>query len=382
MDQCQTREVMGSNGAGLSPPSTPFGTPPWERRARARSLALRAIVGCAVAALAFTGSAVAAPNQHLLDRPNVAEIASGPSFIPDAALRTALSPSDFWGRTYTTTTGERVTIYASRSYPVDDSVNQRWAEFFASLLHGSELSEVTVYLAPPSQVSAICGGGSDVLGCYGHNTIVGPGEDVSSISAESVLTHEYGHHVALHRNNAPWPAVEWGTKRWASYLDVCARARKHELFPGAEVSLEYQFNPGEVFAEDFRVLNEQRLGLAVAPWNVVDDSLQPDAQALTLLQQDVSQPWSGNASATFSGRFAVRGPSVRTYRITETLDGTLAVAVTSKPRVRVQILNGTKVVARGRAAVQTTICGGSRTFLVRVTRLAGSGAFTLSVSRP
>src|ERR671935_2998533 len=382
MDQCQTREVMGSNGAGLSPPSTPFGTPPWERRARARSLALRAMVGCAVAALAFTGSAVAAPSQHLLDRPNVAEIASGPSFIPDAALRTALSPSDFWGRTYTTTTGERVTIYASRSYPVDDSVNQRWAEFFASLLHGSELSEVTVYLAPPSQVSAICGGGAEGLGCYGHNTIVGPGEDVSSISAESVLTHEYGHHVALHRNNAPWPAVEWGTKRWASYLDVCARARKHELFPGAEVSLEYQFNPGEVFAEDFRVLNEQRLGLPVTPWQVVDPSLQPDQKALTLLQQDVLSPWNANRQSQITGRFTARGSSVRTYHVADTLDGTLAVSVTGSPHVRLQIVSGPRVLAHGASLAQATICGGSRSFTVHVTRVTGSGPFSLAISRP
>jgi hypothetical protein len=241
---------------------------------------------------------------------------------------------------------------------------------------------VTAYLAPPAQVSAICGGGADVLGCYGNDSIVAPGEDVAGVTAESVITHEYGHHVASHRNNAPWPAVAWGTKRWASYLDVCAKTRKHELFPGAEIALEYQFNPGEVFAEDYRVLNERRLGLPVAPWQVVDASLQPDQQALTLLQQDVLEPWVKNRTSAISGRFTARGSSVRNYRIADTLDGTFEASVSGSPRVRVQILRGKAVVARGSSSAQTTICGGSRSFSVRVTRLAGSGAFTLSLSRP
>jgi hypothetical protein len=382
MDDCQTPMVMASNGEGLSPPSTPFGTPPWERRARLRYLALRAFLVTTVAGLAFAGSAAAAPAPRLLDHPSLAAITDGPAFIPDATLQTALSPSNFWGGTYTTSTNERVTIFASRSYPVDDSANQRWAEFFATLVHGSELPQVTVYLAPPAQVSAICGGGADVLGCYGNNSIIAPGEDAPGVTAESVITHEYGHHVASHRSNAPWPAVAWGTKRWSSYLDVCARARKHELFPGAEIPLEYQFNPGEVFAEDYRVLNEQRLGLPVAPWQVVDSSLQPDAQALTLLQQDVLDPWTTNRATQISGRFTARGSSVRTYRVADTLDGSFSAAASGNPRVRVQILSGSKVVARGGSSVTTTICGGSRSFSVRVTRLVGSGAFTLSFSRP
>jgi len=347
-----------------------------------RSLALRALLGALVIALAFAGSAVAAPAHRLLAHPNLAAIADGPLTIPDAALQTALSPSNFWGGTYTTSTNERVAVFASRSYPVDDAANQRWADFLASLVHGSELAQVTLYLAPPAQVSAICGGGADVLGCYGNDSIVAPGEDAFGVTAESVITHEYGHHVASHRNNAPWPAVAWGTKPWASYLNVCVRARGHELFPGAEIALEYQFNPGEVFAEDFRVLNERRLGLPVAPWQVVDSSLQPDQQALTLLQQDVLEPWAVNRATQISGRFTARGSSVRTYRVSDTLDGTLTAAASSTPRVRVQILSGTKVVARGGSSATTTICGGSRSFSVRVIRLAGSGAFTLSLSRP
>jgi hypothetical protein len=318
--------------------------------------------------------------------PSLAAIADGPLEIHDAALRTSTGtcPSDvtsWWGGTYTTNTNEQITIFSSSTYPVDQAFNQRWANFFASLVHGSEISQVTVCLAPPREVSAICQG-EDVLGCYGENTIIGPGQDLSAIAAEAVLTHEYGHHVAAHRTNAPWAAIAWGTKRWASYLQVCARARSHELFPGAETALEYQFNPGEVFAEDFRVLNEQRLGLPVTPWQVVDPSLQPDQKALTLLQQDVLSPWNANRQSQITGRFTARGSSVRTYHVADTLDGALAVSVRGAPHVRVQVLSGSRVIGRGSSSAQATICGGSRSFTVRVTRTSGSGAFTLSLSRP
>jgi hypothetical protein len=357
------------------------------RRARLRSLALRISFVAAVGALAFSGSAAAASSDQSSAYPSLAEIANGPVEIHDTALRTANgtcphSSLSWWGGTYTTTTNEQVTVLSSASYPVDQAFSQRWANFLASLVHGSEISQVTLCLATPAEVSAICGGGSDVLGCYGQNTIIAPGEDTSSIAAEAVITHEYGHHVALHRSNAPWAAVAWGTKRWASYLQVCARARSHELFPGAETALEYQFNPGEVFAEDFRVLNEERLGLPVTPWQVVDPSLQPNQKALTLLQQDVLSPWNANRESQISGRFSVRGSSMRTYHVADTLDGTLAVSVTGSPHVRVQILSGPRVLARGASLAQATICGGSRSFTVRVRRTSGSGAFTLSLSRP
>lgn len=374
---------MAPNGTGLTPPSIPLRPPPWERRARtACLLALRAFSLCAVAALiAAPAASAAAPDRNLDAHPSVARILDGPSTFNDSTLTRHLSATSFWGGTYTASTGERVTIQISQSYPEDPAVPQRWANFLASLVHGPELGSVTLYLETPSEVSRTCGG-ADILGCYGHDTIVAPGEDANGVAAESVITHEYGHHVAANRVNTPWPAVDWGTKRWASYLQVCARTSAHKLFPGAETSLEYQFNPGEVFAEDFRVLNEQRLGLPVAPWEVVDQSLQPDAEALTLLQQDVLTPWTANTSSQISGRFVKRGASVRTYKEIETLDGNLAVSVRTNAHVRVQILQAGHVVARGAKSVQTTICGGSRNYSVRITRTSGNGAFTLSVSKP
>ena len=71
-------------------------------------------------------------------------------------------------------------------------------------------------------------------------------------------------------------SVDYGTKRWASYENVCARKiAAGVLFPGAEDVAPYMLNPGEAFAETYRVLNEQKLGL---PAGVMDDR---DADALS-----------------------------------------------------------------------------------------------------
>jgi hypothetical protein len=60
---------------------------------------------------------------------------------------------------------------------------------------------------------------TEALGCYGGQTLVVVGESMDGIAPSSIATHEYGHHVAANRSNAPWPAIDWGTKRWASQVE-------------------------------------------------------------------------------------------------------------------------------------------------------------------
>ncbi|MBA2462989.1 MAG: hypothetical protein H0V45_14700 [Actinobacteria bacterium] len=67
------------------------------------------------------------------------------------------------GGTYGTTSGEQVQVLSSDAYPVDDARNQTWAEFLSRLVHGDELATVTLYLAPPAELSRICG--RDALAC-------------------------------------------------------------------------------------------------------------------------------------------------------------------------------------------------------------------------
>src|SRR5439155_4552753 len=99
------------------------------------------------------------------------------------------------------------------------------------------------------------------------------GDDVPErATAQSILAHEYGHHIANNEKNTPWLAEDYGTKRWASYVNVCKRARTGTLYPGDE-SEHYRLNSGELFAESYRVLVEQKLGLPASPWLAVDQSL-------------------------------------------------------------------------------------------------------------
>ena len=123
------------------------------------------------AAAAFTALTAAAAAQsapaHRLKTPRVDAIgqAAGPirdSLISPSETR-ALAPNGYWGGQYRTGAGELVTIYASNSYPVDPALGQRWADFLATLVHGSELSTVTVLLSTPGQIESTCG--QDALAC-------------------------------------------------------------------------------------------------------------------------------------------------------------------------------------------------------------------------
>ena len=340
---------------------------------------LRRVSFLCFAALLLSAPA-SASSRRTLDRPNRTQIAAARVPIRDSIFHATPAPSGFWGGVYTTKTNEQVTIYASNAYALDDAANQRWADFVASLVHGPEISRVTIYMAPPAQVATMCGG-ADILGCYEDGSIVAPGEDTPLVSAESVVAHEYGHEIAANRSNAPWPALAWGTKRWASYEQVCRRARARELFPGAESPLLYLFNPGEAFAESYRLLNERRAGKPETPWLVVDSSLIPDARGLALIEQDVLQPWQRDHTVQLRGRFAARGRSVRTFKVGTPLDGTFSLSVDATAKVRVDALAGRKRIARAAPATSATLCG-PRTLTLRVTRLAGDGPFIVAVSLP
>ena len=134
-------------------------------------------------------------------------------------------PGGRWGGAYTVKSGMRVTVFSSRSYPVDKAVNQAAADFVDSLVHGTEIGTVSRSIfAPPAEVAILCES-ADVDGCYFPKTseIVTIGEDTPWSTVEEVLAHEYGHHVANNRDNYPWPAIAYGTKRWATYKGICAK---------------------------------------------------------------------------------------------------------------------------------------------------------------
>ena len=73
------------------------------------------------------------------------------------------------------------------------------------------------------------------------------------------MRHEYGHHVAQSPPEHAVAAIDWGPKHWASAANVCARVSRREAFPGDEGS-NYARNPGEAWAEAYRLMDERKAG--------------------------------------------------------------------------------------------------------------------------
>ena len=178
---------------------------------------------------------------------------------------------------------------------------------------------------------------------------------------------------------------------------MCAGALAGKYFPGAEVPGRYALNPGEGFAEAYRVLNEQGLGLTPLAWGLVSYAFFPDAGALAAVAQDVTEPWSGVSTSTTSGRLSRRAPArfspgaaadTATTDWPTPLDGPVSVTLTTSKRLRARmgVYSGTDLLATTTAAgrpmtASATVCG-TRTLSTRVTRLAGAGRFTVSLSSP
>jgi hypothetical protein len=236
---------------------------------------------------------------------------------------------------YTASTSELVDMSVFSSYPADQPVGQRWGDFFASLLHGRELALLKVFVAPLGEVKLICGGGA--VGCYGDDRLIVTNEPALGFTPEEVACHEYGHHVALNRSNSPWAAFDWGPKRWASSANVCRRVRWNTAYPGDE-SLLYKLNPGEAFAEAYRVLVDTRLGDVPPSWPLVDASFNPDQTALDAVEQDVRSPWVGPTTRLLHVQIPSRARPIWTQRVSTPLDGTLRIALPSMRGVALAVL--------------------------------------------
>lgn len=344
-----------------------------------RGLALLLV---AAAALALGSASPAAERPHLKELSFTGLGQSlgriRPHVLMQGTRRLAAFPSTAWGGAYTTKSGAQVTVYASSSYPVDPAANQSAADFVDGLVHGPEISSVKLYFAPPTEVGRMCGT-SEADGCYSPATgeIVSIGEDTPWSTVEEVVTHEYGHHVAANRVNTPWPAITWGTKRWATYEGICRKAAAGLAFPGDEGDHYFQ-NPGEVFAESFLHLNEIKRGVPETPWGY-DPMYAPDARALAAVEQDVLRPWTTYSLQRWNGTFTRRGQQGAATLPTP-LDGVVAAQLTG-PRGSTLRLTGASHVKRGsRTLAGATVCG-QRTLTTRVT--AGrAGRFSVTAATP
>jgi hypothetical protein len=286
-----------------------------------------------------------------------------------------------------TSTGATVDVRVSDALPADASSPQQWAEFLASLLHGPELSQLTLYVETLPEVQEVCG--SNALGCYAANEMVAPGEAAGDVGSAEIIRHEYGHHIAYHRVNPPWDATDWGPKRWASAENVCARVSRQEASPGDEGS-NYMRNPGEAWAETYRLVDELRAGITTETWPIVSASFFPSDPVLQAAAQDVVQPWTSGHSTSATHVFGKRA-SVWWTRLATPLDGTVRVSASVPGRGAFDVAlvgaNRRTLVARAQFTGQlqkraeTSVCG-QRTLFVRVTSKGAPGRVRFTATTP
>jgi hypothetical protein len=287
--------------------------------------------------------------------------------------------------------GETVAIAVTAACEVSCTAAdpQQIANTLGTFVHGREMELLTVQLDTPSQIEFDCGYGAQACYYGGEDKIVIGGDGgfaPDGASRDFVLAHEYGHHVARHRESPPPfpPPIDWGTPRWSSYEHVCQRSRSGALFPGNE-GLHYFRDPGEAFAETFAHLRFPESGV---PWRWLR-MLKPDAKALEAVREDTLNPWLGRTPLKLRGRVPPRrdGAVVRTFGTP--IDGTVSLRPASRSRFDLDLLNPLGRLLRssrhglsiGRR-LNFTVCGQSRLDVAIRSRGASRRAFKLQIQRP
>lgn len=346
-----------------------------------RTLLAAIALGLVIAIAASAGRATAPSPRPLARGIPHADVTPSPA-------RAARAATTWSGGSTTASTGEVVTVYVSPSLPPELGTAQTWADFLAGLVHGPELPKLTAYIAPLDEIAAMCG--DDALGCYGSNQMAAMGETEYGITAAEVVRHEYGHHIAWNRLNAPWTAVDWGPKNWSSTTNVCRRAADGTAYPGDEGD-HYVLNPGEAWAETYRLLDERKAGATGSGWQLLDPSFRPDELALQAAERDVLQPWATPTRAAFGHRFTKKGKRLWAIPISTPLDGDLSISI-SLPKGGIQdvtLVDGTTKKAIATALwsstttkrIATQVCG-ARSLVLKVAQRGAYGRVVVAVAKP
>lgn len=128
-------------------------------------------------------------------------------------------------------------------------------EWYASVLrasaHGDEISDVRIIIVPEPQVQAFCGG-VDAAACYDRTpaTIVVPAG--KSKLLETVLLHEYGHHLDTVWRVSGVQELN-GTAAWWAARGMASLLADHRV--AFDYSLGWGHSVGEVFAEDYAYIH-------------------------------------------------------------------------------------------------------------------------------
>jgi hypothetical protein len=339
----------------------------------------RALQTLAVAACALTGALPAAAQAHRLSLEPLGPVAGAPLFpAPDRIrvrpLRTALAArtrARASTAVFHTVDGVPIAVQVSSAYTPNPAVEQSYVNLLGGLVHGPELAKLSVYIATPAQIQrTFCGAGA--LACYvgDEERMYVPGVNQhSDPPVQFLIAHEYGHHIELNRSDAPWSAFDQGAKNWASYEDVCSLERRHK------VGTTYFNDPSEAFAESYADMQYPGVDF------IYTDLLAPDQGAFRAIRADVLNPWQGPHTVT------LRGSGTRTFQLATPFDGSASfdLSATEGASYRLRVLSGTHAVRRSSrkasAAGSYLICG-TRVLTLKVTKVAGSGPFTLNATIP
>jgi hypothetical protein len=249
-----------------------------------------------------------------------------------------------------------VTSHDAQGRPItfDVRVTAADTDWYASVLsaavHGSEISGVTIRIVPEPSISGMCGS-LEAAACYtgrqGAPIIIVPAG--KSALLESILLHEYGHHL-----DTFWhvPAVRElnGTPAWWAARGMAGLLSRGQV--AFDYSLGWSHSTGEIFAEDYAFIHTgTRYGI---PW------LSPPDEALkTTLFAELGTPPAALPAAPevplvinrrgtlvprdrFSVPFGLLGPGRHV-----TLTASVAQSKRKGIRARAQVVCDGKVLASG-----------------------------------
>ena len=163
-----------------------------------------------------------------------------------------------------------------------------------------------------------------------------------------------------------------------------------EAHPGDE-GRNYQLNPGEAWAEVYRLLEERKDGITTGAWPIIAPSFYPTEADLQAAERDVLQPWTKGTTRAFSRTFAKRTPRVWWIPLSTPLDGGIRItAAVPKggthevalvgPNRRTVLRRATWVGQRAKR-IDTTVCG-QRSLFVRVTQAGSLGRVSVTAATP
>jgi hypothetical protein len=225
-------------------------------------------------------------------------------------------------------------------------------EWYASVLraaaHGNEISDVKITIVPEPQIPAFCGG-QDAAACYnktGPPTIYVPAG--KSRLLESILLHEYGHHLDTFWHVDGVPELN-GTPAWWAARGMASLLASNQV--AFDYSLGWDHSIAEVFAEDYAYIHTHTR-YAIGSWLTKPDAALQAAMFAELGTPSEPLPFAPevplviNRKGTltprdrFSVPFGLLGPGRRV-----TMTATVSKAKRKGVRARAQLVCNETVVA-------------------------------------